>query len=107
VVTARRGDDNHRFRTALVFAKETGRPGQGFFDTVQNLRGKTILKSEQDKTQPPLAQTVPAPALPSAANPSQGSLQFEAATIKPVPANATSMTVQPDPLPEIDLAIRV
>jgi hypothetical protein len=37
------------FRTALVFAKETGRPGQGFFDTVANLRGKTILKSEQDK----------------------------------------------------------
>jgi hypothetical protein len=37
------------FRTALVFAKETSRPGQGFFDTVTNLRGKTILKSEQDK----------------------------------------------------------
>lgn len=37
------------FRTALVFAKETGRPGQGFFDTITNLRNKTILKSEQDK----------------------------------------------------------
>ncbi len=37
------------FRTALVFAKETGRPGQGFFDTMTNLRGKTILKSEQDQ----------------------------------------------------------
>jgi hypothetical protein len=23
-------------RTALVFAKETGRPGQGFFDTISN-----------------------------------------------------------------------
>jgi hypothetical protein len=37
-------EDNVRkrpFRTALVFAKETGRPGQGFFDTVQNLRGTT------------------------------------------------------------------
>jgi hypothetical protein len=37
------------FRTALVFAKETGRPEQGFFDTVSNLRNKTILKKEQDK----------------------------------------------------------
>jgi hypothetical protein len=36
------------FRTALVFAKETGRPGQGFFDTMTNLRHMTILKSEQD-----------------------------------------------------------
>jgi hypothetical protein len=37
------------FRTALVFAKETGRPGQIFFDTMQNLRGVTVLKAEQDK----------------------------------------------------------
>jgi hypothetical protein len=37
------------FRTALVYAKETTRPGQGFFDTITNLRNKTILKSEQDK----------------------------------------------------------
>jgi hypothetical protein len=37
------------FRTALVFAKETGRPGQGFFETMQNLGGITVLKSEQDK----------------------------------------------------------
>jgi hypothetical protein len=45
-------EDNvkHRpFRTALVFAKETGRPGQGFFDAMANLRGKTILKSEWDR----------------------------------------------------------
>jgi hypothetical protein len=45
-------EDNVRkrpFRTALVFAKETGRPGQGFFDTVQNLRGTTITRSEQDR----------------------------------------------------------
>jgi hypothetical protein len=45
-------DDDHRhgrpFRTAMVFAKETGRPGQGFFDTVSSLRNKTILKGEQD-----------------------------------------------------------
>lgn len=37
------------FRTALVFAKETGRPGQGFFDTMQNLLGVAVLKAEQDK----------------------------------------------------------
>ena len=37
------------FRTALVFAKDTGMPGQGFFQAMTNLRGKTILKSEQDK----------------------------------------------------------
>jgi hypothetical protein len=36
------------FRTALVFSVETGKPGQGFFDTVSNLRSKTILKREQD-----------------------------------------------------------
>jgi hypothetical protein len=36
------------FRTALVFAKETGRPGQGFFDTITNLRNQTIPKTEQD-----------------------------------------------------------
>jgi hypothetical protein len=37
------------FRTALVYAKETGRPGQGFFDTVTRMRNEPILKSEQDK----------------------------------------------------------
>jgi hypothetical protein len=37
------------FRTALVYGKETGKPGQGFFDTVTNLRKQTILKSDQDK----------------------------------------------------------
>lgn len=45
-------EDNFRkrpFRTALVFAMETGRPGQGFFDSIQNLRGTTITKSEQDR----------------------------------------------------------
>jgi hypothetical protein len=36
------------FRTALVFARDTGKPGQGFFDTVSKLRNKTILKREQD-----------------------------------------------------------
>ena len=46
-------DEDHRrgrpFRTALVYAKETTRPGQGFFQAMTDLRGKTILKSEQDK----------------------------------------------------------
>jgi hypothetical protein len=43
-------DRNKRpFRTALVFAKETGRPGQGFFDAIMSLRNTTILKSEQDR----------------------------------------------------------
>jgi hypothetical protein len=37
------------FRTALVYAKETTRPGQGFFDTITSLRGKAIDKSQQDK----------------------------------------------------------
>ena len=45
-------EDDHRkgrpFRTAMVFAKETGRPGQGVFDTVSNLRHKTILTAEQN-----------------------------------------------------------
>jgi hypothetical protein len=40
------------FRTALVYAQETTRPGQGFFDTITSLRNKTILKSEQDKVWP-------------------------------------------------------
>jgi hypothetical protein len=31
-----------------VFAKDTGMPGQGFFQAMTNLRGRTILKSEQD-----------------------------------------------------------
>lgn len=41
--------NNRPFRTALVYAKETGRPGQGFFDTITNLREQTVLKSDQDK----------------------------------------------------------
>jgi hypothetical protein len=40
---------NRPLRTALVFAVETTRPGQGFFDTITNLRKQTILKSDQDK----------------------------------------------------------
>ena len=31
-----------------MFAKGTGRPGQGFFDTLTNLRNQSILKPEQD-----------------------------------------------------------
>jgi hypothetical protein len=45
-------DEDHRkqrpFRTALVVGKESGRPGQGFFETVSNLRNQTILQSERD-----------------------------------------------------------
>jgi hypothetical protein len=41
--------NNLPFRTSLVYAKNLGRPGQGFFETVSRLRGKTILKQEQDK----------------------------------------------------------
>jgi hypothetical protein len=37
------------FRTALVYAKETTRPGDGFFLTIEGLRNITIDKSEQDK----------------------------------------------------------
>jgi hypothetical protein len=37
------------FRTALVCAIQTTRPGQGFFDTIINLRDKSILKSDQDR----------------------------------------------------------
>lgn len=39
----------HRpFRTAFVYAKETGRPGDGFFKMISKLRGISVLKSEQD-----------------------------------------------------------
>jgi hypothetical protein len=37
------------FRTAIVYAKETTRPGQGFFDTIAALRNKPIDKSQEDK----------------------------------------------------------
>jgi hypothetical protein len=46
-------DEDHRkgrpFRTALVYAKETTRPGQGFFDTITALRNKPIDKGQHDK----------------------------------------------------------
>ena len=35
------------FRTALVFAKETSIPGQGFFDTVARFRKQKISKNQQ------------------------------------------------------------
>lgn len=34
-------------RTACVVSRETGRPGQGLFDTIENLRNQTILKTER------------------------------------------------------------
>jgi hypothetical protein len=46
-------DEDHRkgrpFRTALVYAKETTRPGQGFFDTITALRNKPIDRGQHDK----------------------------------------------------------
>jgi hypothetical protein len=45
--------EDHRegrpFRTALVYAVETSKPGQGFFETITQLRNQTILKSDQDQ----------------------------------------------------------
>lgn len=37
------------FEPLLVFAKETGRPGDGFFKMISKLRGFSIHKSQQDK----------------------------------------------------------
>ena len=43
-------DRNKRpFRTALVYAKETGTPGDGFFEMIETLRGVSITKSQKDK----------------------------------------------------------
>lgn len=43
-------DTNKRpFRTALVFAKETGRPGNGFFEMIETLRGVSVSKDQRDK----------------------------------------------------------
>ncbi|HEY5041458.1 MAG TPA: hypothetical protein VIK53_05590 [Verrucomicrobiae bacterium] len=44
----REGATNNRpFRTALVISRERGIPGQGFFNTLQELRGtKYVLKDE-------------------------------------------------------------
>jgi hypothetical protein len=36
------------FRTALVFAKETGKPGNGFFETIKNHRKIAVLKSDEE-----------------------------------------------------------
>jgi hypothetical protein len=35
-------------RTSLVIGKETGQPGPGYFETLERLRGKQILKSERE-----------------------------------------------------------
>lgn len=35
-------------RTTLVIAKETGQPGPGYFETLERLRGKQILKVERE-----------------------------------------------------------
>jgi hypothetical protein len=44
-------DERHKrpFRTALVFAKETGRPGDGFHEMIDKLRGVSVSKSQKDK----------------------------------------------------------
>jgi hypothetical protein len=45
-------DDQARqrpYRTALVVSKERGKPGDGFFNAMADLRDITILKSEEDK----------------------------------------------------------
>lgn len=41
--------NNRPFRTALVFGKESNRPGHGFYSTLERLRGTTILEQEQVK----------------------------------------------------------
>src|ERR1017187_6942936 len=41
--------NNRPFRTALVYAVDTTRPGNGFFENLARLRGTTIMKSEEDK----------------------------------------------------------
>lgn len=37
------------FRTALVVGQKSGRPGQGFFDTITKLRNQPISKSQRDE----------------------------------------------------------
>ena len=36
------------FRTALVCSKELGRPGEGFFTTIETHRAQKVLKSDEE-----------------------------------------------------------
>ncbi len=40
---------NRPWRTALVVSRETGRPGQGFFDTIARLRGIDIAQEDRER----------------------------------------------------------
>jgi len=44
-------DDRHKrlLRTALVFGKETGRPGDGFYEMIEKLRGMSVSRGQKDK----------------------------------------------------------
>ena len=44
-------DDRHKrpFRTALLFGKESGRPGDGFYEMIEKLRGVSVGTRQRDK----------------------------------------------------------